>query len=316
MKNNATTQIPSIKIKEREIKNNKSYNSYSDIINNNLFKPIINDDLGEKNIFFNINGQDFNFNNHKDINSYLYINSERKKIHLNNLRLKTDTQSVDSKKKNKKYQYYLPVLMEKRIDKSNIPLYIKDKKPNNKINSLKQSVKYKIKENDLKKLSISLRLNTISNNHNKNKSLSTVKSRYVNNNNNNKSLNKSKEKENNKNFEDYLEQIKNYRKRLKEQMVNRYKAQYSQHSIKKDVENKNDNSNHFVYNYDNKSINSINENVDKALNIFYGKIPNAKISGYEKAFLNYSNFSTEKYILNDEIKKQLNTININLIEKK
>ena len=196
--------------------------------------------------------------------------------------------------------------MEKRIDKSNIPLYIKDKKPNNKINSLKQSVKYKIKENDLKKLSISLRLNTISNNHNKNKSLSTVKSRYVNN--NNKSLNKSKEKENNKNFEDYLEQIKNYRKRLKEQMVNRYKAQYSQHSIKKDVENKNDNSNHFVYNYDNKSINSINENVDKALNIFYGKIPNAKISGYEKAFLNYSNFSTEKYILNDEIKKQLNTI--------
>ena len=327
--NNATsTQFPNIKNREREIKNNKSYNSYSDIINKNLNKPVNKDDIGDKNIFFNINGQDFNFNNHKDINSYLYINSERKKIHLNHLRLKTESQSVDFKKKIKKgHQYYLPVLMEKRLDKSKISLYITDKKPSGKLGSLKQPILNKSKANqDVKHLSFSLKLNTISNNNNinnKTKKNYLRKTKYKTNN-NSLSLDKSRGKEKNvknKNLqkaiktEDYLDKIKNYRKKLKEQMINRYKVQYSQHGIKKDLENKNDRNHNFVFNYDSKSLNNMNEHVEKALKIFYGKIPNAKISGYEKAFLNYSNLTTEKYLLNDEVKKQLYTVNLNLIDK-
>ena len=329
MKNNISTQFPNIKMPERDIKNNKSYNSYSELINKNLNKHMNDDDMGEKNIFFNINGQDFNFNNYKDENSYLYINSERKKIHLNHLRLKTESQSVDYKKKIKKsHQYYLPVLMEKRLDKSKISLYLADKKPIIKIGNLKQPSLNKTKVNkDTKNLSISLKLNTISNHHNKAKNY-LLKSNYKTNNN---SLSKSKEKEkekernikneiNNKKIrtkvENYLDKIKNYRKKLKEQMINRYKSQYSQHGIKKDMQHINERNNHFVFNYDSKSIHNINDNVDKALKIFYGKIPNAKITGYEKAFLNYSNESTEKYILNDETKKQLYNVNLNLIDNK
>ena len=74
--------------------------------------------------------------------------------------------------------------------------------------------------------------------------------------------------------------------------------QYLQHNIKKCLERKEKENNQFIFNYNNKSIKDLNKSVDKALNIFYRKIPNAKISGYEKAFLNYSNFSIEKYLSN------------------
>ena len=94
-------------------------------------------------------------------------------------------------------------------------------------------------------------------------------------------------------------------------MVQRYKIQYSQHSIKRSNEKEN---NKFIFNYDDKYINNIDENVNKALNIFYGKIPSSKVSGYEKAFLKYSNDSTEKYLSNEDNNKGLNTVDIKITE--
>ena len=120
MKNNITEdKFPDIPIKNIQ-NDNKSYNSYSDVINSNLnfnnnsINLSLNNLPKKKNIFFNINGRDFNINNDKDYNSYLYINSERKKLHLNNLNLKTEAKSVGQRKKIKSayiilvntYNYY------------------------------------------------------------------------------------------------------------------------------------------------------------------------------------------------------------------
>jgi len=314
MKNNITeNKLPDIKTPKTQ-KVNKSYNSCSDIINQNPENHSLSRNSGPQNIFFNIDGQDFNFNNEKDFKSYLYINSIRKKIrlnNLNNLRLNTDTKSVDSKRNIKENQYYLPVLMRQKIDKSKIYLYNNNIKNINIniIGALKQPNLSIVKNSNAEKKTISLHLNTISN-----KKAKYHRSKPKNN--IFKSVKTSKEKENNQIMDDYLVKIKNYRKRLKQQMINRYKVQYLQHDIKKSLKEKEKEkeNNQFIFNYDNKSINEINKNVNKALNIFYGKIPNAKISGHEKAFLNYSNSSIEKYLLNDDKKKLLNNVNIDLNE--
>ena len=100
-------------------------------------------------------------------------------------------------------------------------------------------------------------------------------------------------------------------------MINRYKVQYSQHNIRQKLKDndiiRRSGKNEFIFNYDNKSVNHIknmNANVNNALNIFYEKLPNAKINGYEREYLNYSNSYTEKYILNNESKKIINSVDI------
>ena len=310
------TKFPSI-IKKNSKLEGKIYNSYSnfmknDYINKNITNNASNNEI--QRIFFNINGKDYHWNNEKEISSYLYINSERRKIHLNNLRLQAETRSVDSKRNKNmgKSQYYLPVLMEKKIDSDKLSNYSNDFRIINKINSLKPQI---LNRNcDLNKNKISLHLNTISNSDNIKTSeefkLRSKKNNFIN-------TNVSKDK--NKKYS-YLDEVKIYRKKLKDQMINRYKLQYSQHSIKKqkDKNDMEDNA-HFVFSYEknnNNSINNINENVKNALNIFYGKIPNKKITGYDKVFLKDTNLLTEKYILNNERKKDLNTVTeLNINEK-
>ena len=311
MKNNITEdKFPDIPIKNIQ-NDNKSYNSYSDVINSNLnfnnnsINLSLNNLPKKKNIFFNINGRDFNFNNDKDYNSYLYINSERKKLHLNNLNLKTEAKSVGQRKKINKSQYYLPVLMEKKKDKLKISPFLKESRPISKLGVLKQGNLYETKNsnaniNNENNNSISLHLNTVSIKKKKKKKKKNFGCGY-----NYKYIGK------NKKLDDYLEKIKNYRKKLKDQMIQRYKIQYSQHSIKRSNEKEN---NKFIFNYDDKYINNIDENVNKALNIFYGKIPSSKVSGYEKAFLKYSNDSTEKYLSSEENNKGSNTVDIKLNE--
>ena len=212
-------------------------------------------------------------------------------------------------------QYYLPVLMEKKIERDKLSNYSDEFRIVNKINTLKQQ---NLNRNtDLNKNIISLHLNTISNYDNIKTSedfkLRSKKNKF-------KNSNISKDK-NLKKY-NFLDEVKNYRKRLKDQMINRYKLQYSQHGIKKSKKEKNDleDNSHFVFSYDKNNdnlINNINENVKNALNIFYGKIPNKRITGYDKVFLKDTNLLTERYILNNETKKNLNTVtNINLKEKK
>ena len=316
------TKFPSINKRNSKLEG-KTYNSYSNLIKNDYIN-LINKDITNNNnndeiqrIFFNINGKDYNWNNEKEIKSYLYINSERRKINLNNLRLQAETRSVDSKVNNNmgRSQYYLPVLMEKKIERDKLSNYSNEFRIVNKINTLKQQ---NLNRNtDLNKNIISLHLNTISNYDNIKTSedfkLRSKKNKF-------KNSNISKDK-NLKKY-NFLDEVKNYRKRLKDQMINRYKLQYSQHGIKKSKKEKNDleDNSHFVFSYDKNNdnlINNINENVKNALNIFYGKIPNKRITGYDKVFLKDTNLLTERYILNNETKKNLNTVtNINLKEKK
>lgn len=315
------TKFPSINKINNKL-DSKTYNSYFNLMKNEYINPI-NKDITNSNrnneiqrIFFNINGKDYNWNNEKEITSYLYINSERRKINLNNLKLQSETSSVDSKRSKNigKSQYYLPVLMENKIYREKLSNYSNGFRIVNKINTLnKQNLK---RNNDLNKNLISLHLNTISNYDNiKASEIFKLRSKK----NNFTSSNISKDK-NMKKY-NFLDEVKNYRKKLKDQMINRYKLQYSQNSIKKYKKDKNDleENAHFVFSYDknNNSINNINENVKNALNIFYGKIPNKKITGYDKIFLKDTNLLTERYILNNESKKNLNTVtNINLNEKK
>ena len=313
------TKFPSIKIKNSKLEG-KIYNSYSNLMKNDYINKDITNNTGNneiQRIFFNINGKDYNWNNEKEITSYLYINSERRKIKLNNLRLQAETRSVDSKRNKNigKSQYYLPVLMEKKIDRDKLSNYSNDFRIINKINTLKPQ---NLNRNfDLNKNMVSLHLNTISNYDNI-KTSEEFKLRNKKNNFKNSNISKDK---NMKKY-NYLEEVRIYRKKLKDQMINRYKLQYSQHSIKKSQKEKNDleDNVHFVFSYDknnNNSINNINENVKNALNIFYGKIPNKKITGYDKVFLKETNLLTEKYILNNERKKNLNTVtNININGKK
>ena len=307
MKNNKTDD----KLSEYKINNmkqiNKSYDSFPLIINTKVLsnnRKFSRNSIPQ-NIYFNINGRDFNYSNEKDIKSYVYINSERKKINVSDLRLKAD------KNYKNKIQYYLPVLMEKKMDKSKLKLSLNDLNfTSNKIGTLKKGSLSNTKdsENILNK-NIILRLNTISNNNNQKYKL--LKSKII----NYKSANTSKE---NQKLEDYLEKIKNYRKKLKDQMINRYKINYSQHcnkKIKSDKDSKKE-DNQFEFNYDNKSINNINKNVDNAINIFYGKIPNKKVNGIEKSYLNFSNEYIDKHILNYKTNNSLNIVNINLNEEK
>ena len=324
MKKNISEKFPQIKKTNRQKINKSSNFSFNIIVNQkyNTNSLSLSPDQRPTNLIFNINGRDFNYNNEKDFNSYLYINTERKKINLNNLRIKTEQNSIDilKNKENNKSQYYLPILMEKKINKIKLSHYLKESKPINIIGVLKQTnfnQPKKLSNNNTNnnKKSFSLHLETMSNNKKveeneflfkpkKNK----FKNYYIKKGKTNKIID-------NKNSDDYLEKIKEYRKKLKEQMINRYKMQYSQHGIKKSLKEKDDikgkQGNQFVYNYDNKSINKINQTVNKALNIFYGKLTNSKISGYEKVFLKHSNESTEKYLANYQPKKVLTTIDIN-----
>ena len=301
MKENMTVN-KLVEIKENNIpKITKSFDSYPLIIDKKIISNNVrfNRNPIPRNIFFNINGRDFNVSNEKDTKSYVYLNSERKKIKLSNLQLKFDKKYIN------KSQYYLPILMEKRLDKTKLKLYLNDLNfMNKKKGTLKQGSLANTK-NEEKKLNknFKLCLNTISNDSQTKYKI--LKSKKINFN----TTNISNEKENTK-IDNYLEKIKNYRKTLKDQMINRYKVNYSQHKkCMTEKYSKNEN-NQFVYNYDDKSINNINKNVDNAINIFYEKIQNRKINGYEKNYINFSNEYIESHILKDKVNKLLNTINI------
>ena len=249
-----------------------------------------NNDLIIANQRFNSKESEFKtINIKKSIDSYFFIQPKQKK----NLEYKNDLNSFSGKDiiyRNK--ENFLPMISKNnrsvRANKEKSHIIFDQLKPN--------QIKIK-KKKELIINPVSLYLFTLSNEKNKKKLYS----------------NKNK---GNKIRDEFLERVKDYRRRLKEQMIKRNKFQYShsnnslnnsqnQKREKESDKEKENNENRFNYNQANNYIFNMNENVDKALNRFYNKLKISRIPGYdkEKICLNpeksLSNLSNKEIINNN-----------------
>ena len=236
--------------------------------------------------------QRFNYNNYEDAD----FNTIKARKNINSYFVKNPTQKIIEFKKEIKSRNrnILPVL-------SNNYRSVKPKQPlldiikTNKIKIRKQ------KQRELVINPVSLYLITLAN-ENKNKSLSRNKGIKI--------------------KDEFLERVKDYRKRLKDQMIKRNKFQYSHYnnslnksqSQKKEKEpDKEKENNEIVFNYNqnNHYIFNMNENVDKALNIFYNKLKNSKIARYDREKSNLNQEKNISNLSNQEIyQNKFHTINI------
>jgi hypothetical protein len=231
-------------------------------INNNRFSfsentqnKGVNCDLINANQRFN---QEPNFNtidSKKSTNSYLFLKQKKNNVEVNN-------KSLNNHFKIKHRNNFLPVL----------PRSVRNNNDNKKNIIFQQNRQNKIeikKRPELIINPISLYLNTESNekkNSNRNLSLR------------------------NKIKDEFMERVKDYRKRLREQMIKRSIFQYfrsnnylnSFQNLKVDKD----------FSQEKKYIFKMNENVDTALNLFYNKLKKSRILAYKrgKSYNNYSNF--------------------------
>ena len=237
--------------------------------------------------------QRFNYNNNYEDADFKTIKTRK---NINSYFVKNPTQKLIEFKKEIKSRNrnILPILSNNyRSVKPKQTLF--DNIKTNKIKIRKQ------KQRELVINPVSLYLITLAN-ENKNKSLSRNKGIKI--------------------KDEFLERVKDYRKRLKDQMIKRNKFQYShsnnslnksqsQRKEKEPDKEKENNEMVFNYNQNNNYIFNMNENVDKALNIFYNKLKNPKIIRYDRE---KSNLYQEKNISNlsgQEIyQNKNNTINI------
>ena len=221
--------------------------------------------------------QRFNYNNnYEDVD----FNTIKTRKNINSYFVKNPTQKLIEFKKEIKSRNrnILPILSNNyRSVKPKQTLF--DNIKTNKIKIRKQ------KQRELVINPVSLYLITLAN-ENKNKSLSRNKGIKI--------------------KDEFLERVKDYRKRLKDQMIKRNKFQYShsnnslnksqsQRKEKEPDKEKENNEMVFNYNQNNNYIFNMNENVDKALNIFYNKLKNPKIIRYDRE---KSNLYQEKNISN------------------
>ena len=240
--------------------------------------------------------------NKKRENSYVYISPEQNLYEIN----KFKTKRTDSYNNNNVH-YYLPLLPKnKKIVKRN---NITDRKDVVSLLKNRNKIKRELIINP-----VSLDLNSMSNETRINKNLQNKNHR-------------------NKVRDNFMEKVKDYRRRLKEQMIKRNKFQYSHsnsinksHNYINDKESLNENLKEkekigekinikkriFNYEYTNNYLNYINNNVDNALNKFYGKNKSSRISIYDKADINLPRVNSKKYLLYDETKNnnKFNTINV------
>ena len=265
---------------------------------NTLITDLINSNQRFNNYNNNIKKSESNESKKKFIYPYFYVKSRIKNYEIIN------------KNKPKNLNYFLPVISNnKHILKS-----INKKKEINssfKINKLQNK-----KRNELLINPVLLYLNTES---------SEKKGKII----NNLFSNRNK---GNKNKDDFLERVKDYRRQLKEQMIKRNKFQYSnsnksfnksqnnksEREINKESKKEKENDEiRFNYNKTNKYIFKINENVDKSLNIFYNKLRSTQLLKYktDKSLINYSNINSERNYStsnqNEIRKNKYCTININ-----
>ena len=253
-----------------KVKINNNRFSFSD----NTQNKGVNCDLINANQRFN---QEPNFNtidSKKSTNSYLFLKQKKNNVEVNN-------KSLNNHFKIKHRNNFLPVL----------PRSVRNNNDNKKNIIFQQYRQNKIEIKKMPELiinPISLYLNTESNekkNSNRNLSLR------------------------NKIKDEFMERVKDYRKRLREQMIKRSIFQYSRSNNylnsfqnlkvdkdfsqeKKQEKEKEKNEKEFNYNQNNKYIFKMNENVDTALNLFYNKLKKSRILAYKrgKSYINYSNF--------------------------
>jgi hypothetical protein len=261
--------ILTISLSKVKINNNRF--SFSD----NTQNKGVNCDLINANQRFN---QEPNFNtidSKKSTNSYLFLKQKK------NTNVEVNNKSLNNHFKIKHRNNFLPVL----------PRSVRNNNDNKKNIIFQQNRQNKIeikKRPELIINPISLYLNTESNekkNSNRNLSLR------------------------NKIKDEFMERVKDYRKRLREQMIKRSIFQYFRSNNylnsfqnlkvdkdfsqeKKQEKEKEKNEKEFNYNQNNKYIFKMNENVDTALNLFYNKLKKSRILAYKrgKSYINYSNF--------------------------
>ena len=237
--------------------------------------------------------QRFNYNNnYEDVD----FNTIKTRKNINSYFVKNPTQKLIEFKKEIKSRNrnILPILSNNyRSVKPKQTLF--DNIKTNKIKIRKQ------KQRELVINPVSLYLITLAN-ENKNKSLSRNKGIKI--------------------KDEFLERVKDYRKRLKDQMIKRNKFQYShsnnslnksqsQRKEKEPDKEKENNEMVFNYNQNNNYIFNMNENVDKALNIFYNKLKNPKIVRYDREKSNLYQEKNISNLSNQEIyQNKFHTINI------
>ena len=275
--NLSTIKVKKIKIQNSEYPQSKLANSLTDFINSN--HRFINKESSEMKT---INAK----RPIKSINSYFYVIPKRKIFEFKKIINPDKIKEINFRNKD----YILPFLSNKNQS-------VKSNKENKgtTIDKIKvEKIKIK-KQKDLIINPISLHLYTLTNEHRNKKIIFS--------------------KKNNKIKDEFLERIKDYRKRLKDQMIKRNKFQYSHSnnsfnnnkSMKKVKEpekekekEKEIEENRFNYHQGNKYIFNMNENVDKALNHFYNKLKNQKLI-----------FGKDKEITNSNSDKSLSNLSIN-----
>ena len=237
--------------------------------------------------------QRFNYSNNYEDADFKTIKTRK---NINSYFVKNPTQKLIEFKKEIKSRNrnILPILSNNyRSVKPKQTLF--DNIKTNKIKIRKQ------KQRELVINPVSLYLITLAN-ENKNKSLSRNKGIKI--------------------KDEFLERVKDYRKRLKDQMIKRNKFQYShsnnslnksqsQRKEKEPDKEKENNEMVFNYNQNNNYIFNMNENVDKALNIFYNKLKNPKIIRYDREKSNLYQEKNISNLSNQEIyQNKFHTINI------
>ena len=264
--NLSTIKVKKIKIQNSEYPQNKLANSLTDFINSNQR-------------FMERESESVTINPKKpikNINSYFYFIPKKKIFEFKKVINVDKNKEINYRNKD----YILPVISNKNLS-------VKSYKEN-KGNQFEKLKPDKIKMKKQKHLlinPISLDLYTLTNEQR------------------NKKLFFNKKNSNSKIKDEFLEKIKDYRKRLKDQMIKRNKFQYS-HSNNNSFNNNNNQNqskkkmkepdkekeneeNRFNYHQDNKYIFHMNENVGKALNNFYHKLKNHKmVFGTDKDIIN------------------------------
>ena len=276
----------------------KTINLFSDNTQNKSTNTLITDLINSNQRFMNKKSNE-TIDSKKYIYPYFLVKSRQRNYEVKNIKPRYN-------------KYILPVIS----NKNNIFNSINNTKQENN-NSFRHSKIQNKKRNDILINPVLLYLNTESNdNKEKNKKI----------------IFNSKEKDKgNKIKDDFLERVKDYRNRLKEQMIKRNKFQYShsnnslnrsqnkknEKEIYKEIRTEKENDeNRFNFNSTNRYIFKMNENVDKSLNIFYNKLRSTRILRYkrDKSLINYSNLNSDRNLStsnkNEILQNKFYTINI------